>query len=162
MNGSSIWGKTLSSLMAACFSFEITHNGGLDSVCGVTSSLHESDGNTRFTHQRSHTYIRAEGRQAVCARWGGQYCTNMHCLYVLYWSLKDAFREREAKQCASWHSTVKVFPARSWPQPQSEDCLLSPCQHDTVSNRAAAANPEQLHSSQKPPCCSGMTQKIKE
>lgn len=32
-----------------------------------------------------------------------------------------------------------VFPARSWPQPQSEDCLLSFCQRHTVSNRAAAA-----------------------
>lgn len=41
-----------------------------------------------------------------------------------------------------------VFPARSWPRPQSEDCLLSFCQRHTVSNRAAAeaAKAGRIHS----------------
>lgn len=60
--------KTMSSFMAACLSFQITHKGAQHSVCGV-GSLHASDGITRFIHRRSHTYRsnKDEGRQAVRA-----------------------------------------------------------------------------------------------
>lgn len=41
----------------------------------------------------------------------------------------------------SWHGTMQVFLARSRPQPQTEDCLLSSHHEDTVSNRADRKSP---------------------
>lgn len=139
------------SLMAACLSFEITHKGRLHSVCGVDFSAHGSDGITRFIHQRSHTYRsnKAEGRQAACARGGGGGGARLQNRSM---KKKTAtFCEREAEECASWRRALQVFPARSWPRPQSEDCLLSLCQHATVSNRAGSFGRNVAMDSYNPP-----------
>lgn len=58
-------------------------------------------------------------------------------------------------------ANCKFPPAHSWPQPQSEDCLLSHRQHDTVSNRTTAAGAGHLHSSQNLIAPRGWLRKIR-
>lgn len=133
------------------------HRRGSESVCGVTYS-HWSD---HMLHTPEITQIASIVMRDVklCVHVsrerGAMLCNNaLPVCIVQEFGREDVLATApaaEEKEYASWHSALQVFPARSWPRPQSEDCLLRPCQQDTVSNRAAAARVGQLHSSQNLP-----------
>ena len=139
------------------FSFD----GCLSFICSNTKSiglgsLYVASYFTHFIHQRSLKSKKDEGPPAVCAgSSGGEvlHCTAMYVLCAAVWKSKspvDSFlwQSPRGKTVLADVAHCKFPPARSWPWPPPEDCLLSPCQHDTVSNRTTAARAGHLHSSQ--------------
>lgn len=133
------------------------------SACSITHSLW-SNRLTIFAHQRSNRYKQQWwGTTSYVCTWRGWDAALRDLLLLITprLHLLPLSSKLKAKECVCWHSTPRFSLHVPDLSPRSEGCLLSCCQEDTASNKAAAAAAwaGQLHSSPSLFFCYGKKKK---